>query len=76
VKAAEERGVERLRAEQFESVAGHGAVATVDGQRVLVGNRRMLEREHISLDGLAARADEMAGAAPSSTLPSTAARQA
>jgi P-type Cu2+ transporter len=62
VKAAEERGIERLRAEQFESVAGHGAVATVGGRRVLVGNRRLLERENVSLDGLAARADEMAGA--------------
>jgi Cu2+-exporting ATPase len=62
VKAAEQRGVERLRAEQFESVAGHGAVATIDGRRVLVGNRRLLEREHVSLNGLAARADEMAGA--------------
>jgi Cu2+-exporting ATPase len=62
VKAAEERGVERVRAEQFESVAGHGAVATVDRRRVLVGNRRLLEREHVSLNGLAIRADEMAGA--------------
>jgi P-type Cu2+ transporter len=62
VKAADGRGVERLRAEQFESVPGHGAVATVDGRRVLVGNRRMLEREQVSLNGLAVRADEMAGA--------------
>jgi P-type Cu2+ transporter len=62
VKAAEKRGVERLRAEQFESVAGHGAVATVDGRRVLVGNRRLLEREHVSLNGLASRAQEMSGA--------------
>jgi P-type Cu2+ transporter len=62
VKAAEERGVERLRAEQFESVAGHGAVATVAGRRILVGNRRLLEREQISMNGLAVRADEMAGA--------------
>jgi Cu2+-exporting ATPase len=62
VNVAEQRGVERLRAQQFESVAGHGAVATVDGRRVLVGNRRLLEREHVSLDGLAARADAMAGA--------------
>ena len=61
-RAAEQRGVERLRAERFESVAGHGAVATVNGRRVLVGNRRLLEREHVSLDGLAARAEEMAGA--------------
>jgi Cu2+-exporting ATPase len=62
VKAAEERRVERLRAEQFESIAGHGAVATVEGRRVLVGNRRLLEREHVSMDGIAVQADEMAGA--------------
>jgi P-type Cu2+ transporter len=62
VKAAEQRGVERLRADKFEAVAGHGAVATVDGRRVLVGNRRLLEREHVSLNGLAVRADAMAGA--------------
>src|SRR5262249_35193821 len=62
VKAAEQRRIERLRAAEFESVAGHGAIATVDGQRVLVGNRRLLERDRISLDGLAIRADEMAGA--------------
>ena len=62
VKSAEARGVNGSRAEQFESVAGHGAVAMVEGRRVLVGNRRLLEREGISLDGLAARAEEMAGA--------------
>jgi P-type Cu2+ transporter len=62
VRAGVERGVEWLRAEQFESVAGHGAVATVVGQRVLVGNRRLLEREHVSLNGLAGRAQEMSGA--------------
>ncbi|MEX0674940.1 MAG: copper-translocating P-type ATPase, partial [Gaiellaceae bacterium] len=61
VKAAEQRGVERVRAEEFESVAGHGAVATVDGRRVLVGNRRLLERERVALNGLAVRADELAG---------------
>ncbi len=62
VKAADERGVERLRAGRFEAVPGHGALATVDGRRVLVGNRRLLEREHVSLNGLSARAEEMAGA--------------
>jgi Cu2+-exporting ATPase len=61
VRAAEERGVAPPRAEQFEAVPGHGAVATVEQHRVLVGNRRLLELQAISLDGLAARADEMAG---------------
>lgn len=62
VKAADERGVERIRAEQFESIAGQGAVASVEGRRVVVGSRRLLERERVSLDGLAARANAMAGA--------------
>jgi Cu2+-exporting ATPase len=62
VKSAEERGVDRRRAERFEAVAGHGAIAAVEGRRVLAGNRRLLEREGVSLDGLTVRADEMAGA--------------
>jgi len=54
------RGVDRLRAAEFTSIAGHGAVATVAGRRVLVGNRRLLDREGVSLNGLATRGDEMA----------------
>jgi P-type Cu2+ transporter len=61
VRAAETRKVAAPRAEQFEAVAGHGAIATVDGHRILVGNRRLLERERVSLDGRAPRAEEMAG---------------
>jgi Cu2+-exporting ATPase len=73
VRAAEAREIAAPRAEQFEAVAGHGAVATVDDRRILVGNRRLLERERVSLDGLGPRADEMAGRdARSCTLPSTA----
>ncbi|MDQ3378968.1 MAG: heavy metal translocating P-type ATPase [Actinomycetota bacterium] len=62
VKAADQRGVDAVRATGFEAVEGHGAIATVDGRAVLVGNRRLLEREGISLGGLAARADELAAA--------------
>jgi P-type Cu2+ transporter len=62
VRAAEARQITAPRAERFEAVAGHGTMATVEGRRVLVGNRRLLEREGVSLDGLASRADEMAGA--------------
>jgi Cu2+-exporting ATPase len=36
-------------------------LATVEGHRLAVGNARLLEREGISLDGLAARADQLAG---------------
>ncbi|HKW72489.1 MAG TPA: heavy metal translocating P-type ATPase, partial [Candidatus Dormibacteraeota bacterium] len=43
----------------FESVPGQGAIATVDGHQVAVGNLRLMEREGVSLDGLSGRRDAM-----------------
>jgi phosphoserine phosphatase len=37
------------------------ALATVEGHRLAVGNARLLEREHITLDGLAERGATLAG---------------
>ncbi|HXG76035.1 MAG TPA: copper-translocating P-type ATPase, partial [Gaiellaceae bacterium] len=61
-RAADARGIAAPRAERFEAVAGHGAMAEVDGRHVLVGNRRLLEREAVPLDRLGPRAEELAGA--------------
>lgn len=61
VKAAAARGVEILRAKSFEAVPGHGLLATVDGHQLAVGNARLLDREGVSRDALAQRADEFAG---------------
>src|SRR5215831_1439196 len=60
VARAEEAGARRLRASGFESVPGHGAIASVDGRRVAVGSARLMDRERISQDGLAARREGMA----------------
>ena len=61
VKAGADRGLPKARADSFEAVPGYGLLATVDGHRLAVGNARLLERERISRDGLAARSDELAG---------------
>jgi len=61
VKAGADRGLPKARADSFEAVPGYGLLATVDGHRLAVGNPRLLERERISRDGLAARSDELAG---------------
>jgi P-type Cu2+ transporter len=61
VRAASELGLDAPQASAFEAVAGYGAMATVEGHRVALGNARLLEREHVSLDGLAERAQELAG---------------
>ena len=68
VKAATQRGLETPRTEAFEAVPGHGLLATVDGHRLAVGNARLLEREGIARDGLAARSDEIAGEGRTSVL--------
>ncbi len=60
VKAAEQRGLESPRAESFEAVPGHGALASVEGRRLAVGNRRLLDREGVSLGELVERADALA----------------
>ena len=44
----------------FENVPGHGAIATVDGRRVVIGNRRLMEREGIELGALGERRAELA----------------
>ncbi|MBX9624979.1 MAG: cadmium-translocating P-type ATPase [Gemmataceae bacterium] len=48
---AEARGLTPPRPERFEAVAGHGLDATVEGKRVLVGNRRLMAARGVSLDG-------------------------
>ena len=60
VVAARERKATELRAEAFGSIPGHGAIATVSGRRVAVGNRRLMEREGIDLGPLAERRQQLA----------------
>ncbi|MFE2476095.1 heavy metal translocating P-type ATPase [Streptomyces sp. NPDC059389] len=60
VRHAEAHAVRPVRARQFENVPGHGATAVVDGHRVAVGNRRLVEREGVHLGPLAAGRDELA----------------
>ncbi|HYT79446.1 MAG TPA: heavy metal translocating P-type ATPase [Actinomycetota bacterium] len=62
VRAAADRSLETPRAVRFRSVPGAGAVGDVDGHRVAVGNRRLMEQESVSLNGAADRAEELQGA--------------
>ncbi|MEV6859459.1 heavy metal translocating P-type ATPase [Streptosporangium subroseum] len=60
VRHVDARHSDALRAGRFENVPGHGAVAEVAGHRVIVGNRRLLEREGVDPGKLGARRDEVA----------------
>jgi P-type Cu2+ transporter len=60
VRRAEQGGVESLTVGGFENVPGHGALGTVQGRRVTVGNRRLLEREGVGLGPLDTRREQLA----------------
>jgi len=60
VRHADSNGAAPLSAQAFENVPGHGAVATVDGRSVAVGNRRLMEQRGIALGELAAQREEIA----------------
>src|SRR5215203_106867 len=60
VRRAEQAGADSVAADGFENIPGHGAVATVVGRRVAVGNRRLMEREEVDLGPLAARREQLA----------------
>jgi Cu+-exporting ATPase len=47
VKAAEERGLQLKSADDFDAPSGKGVTGTIDGRRVLLGNRRLLEEAGI-----------------------------
>jgi Cu2+-exporting ATPase len=49
VAAASAKGLRIAPADGFRSVPGGGAIAQVDGRRVAVGNRRLLEQEEVDL---------------------------
>jgi P-type Cu2+ transporter len=60
VRRATRAGVDPVAADGFENLPGHGALATVEGRRVAVGNRRLMDREQVDLGPLAARQERLA----------------
>ncbi|HLF76675.1 MAG TPA: heavy metal translocating P-type ATPase [Dehalococcoidia bacterium] len=59
---AKERGLALVQATDFEAIPGHGLKASVDGRALLVGNRKLMRDNGISLDGLGERAAGLEGA--------------
>jgi Cu+-exporting ATPase len=59
VAEATARGLDLSIPDAFEAVPGHGIITTVDGHTVLVGNRRLMEREEVFTGGLGDEAEAM-----------------
>ncbi len=52
VQKAEEEGLRLAKAETFEAYVGYGIAATVEGKRVLAGNRRLMQENALDFQAL------------------------
>lgn len=56
VAGIRERGIDLPAAASFEAIPGYGVVAAVEGKQVLVGTRRLMEREGVAVAAEASEA--------------------
>lgn len=61
VKAAENENLEFLKVDHFEAIPGHGIEVDINGIRVLLGNRKLMNERNIALAELEAKSDILAG---------------
>jgi len=61
--SAQERELVIPSAHDFESIAGHGVQAQVEGQTILFGNRKLMARNQIELEDLLQQAEALAAKA-------------
>ena len=60
VNAAQVKQLPLSEVHHFDAMPGHGLMAHVDGQTILIGNRKLLADRDISLNGFDAKATELA----------------
>ncbi|MBI5029300.1 MAG: copper-translocating P-type ATPase [Chloroflexi bacterium] len=61
VAKAKTQNLALIAPQNFDSIPGHGAKATVNGKTILVGNRKLMSDNKIAFDGLAQSAGSLEG---------------
>lgn len=59
VKAAEEKQLVLSQVSKFQAIPGHGVEGIVDGKRVVFGNKRLMDKENISIGTASDKISEM-----------------
>lgn len=60
VTRATDKGLELCKLDNFDSLTGRGIEATINGQSVLTGNRKLMDERGISLSVLEEKSDQLA----------------
>lgn len=59
IKKAKEEGLTPIDPEDFNSIAGEGVEAKLDGKLILMGNERLMKSREVELNGLIEKAKEL-----------------
>lgn len=60
VKGAEERKLEFKKTQKFNAIPGLGIEVTIDGEKILLGNKKLMDESNVSLSDLEKLADKLA----------------
>ncbi|MFB1052035.1 heavy metal translocating P-type ATPase [Paraliobacillus sp. JSM ZJ581] len=60
VKGAEEKQLELLKTAAFNAIPGHGIEVTIDDKQLLLGNKKLMTDQAISLGSLGEKSDQLA----------------
>lgn len=60
VRGAQNKGLELLTVDNFESITGRGIQAEINGQTILAGNRKLMDEHGISLTTITTASDRLA----------------
>ena len=61
VLGAQDKGLELLPVDNFNSITGRGIEAQIGGQTITAGNRKLMEERGVSLTALESESDKLAG---------------
>jgi Cu+-exporting ATPase len=59
VSKAEGEGVNFEKVDKFKAIAGHGVEGLIDKNRILFGNKRLMEKEGIDIKSISEKIDEL-----------------
>ena len=60
VKGAEEKGLEFKKLDLFKAIPGHGIEVTIENKKILLGNRKLIIENNISLESLEETSNKLA----------------
>ncbi|NLW25795.1 MAG: copper-translocating P-type ATPase [Clostridia bacterium] len=61
VQYSQKRGLKLLEVKDFQAIPGHGVQGQIEGKRILLGNRKLMEKNQINIDAFLPNLEKLEG---------------